>query len=170
VSQGSRGRPKGTTGKAATLSPAQIKQVFRAARRVRHGDRAEVALALSIELGLRASELAALCWSDVYNPDGTVREAIYVERAYTRGSKTRVVAGSPKLRRLLADYREKQTLSWSGCDHSAPLFRSQRGGHMTAASMARFVTGLYRRGGIPRGSSRSGRRTHLTLTCLISPS
>ena len=159
MGQGSRGRPRGTTGKAAALSPAQIKQVFRAARRVRHGDRAEVALALSIELGLRASELAALDWSDVYNPDGTVRSAIYVERAYTRGSKTRVVVSSPKLRSLLADYREKQAPDWCECDQDAPFFRSQRGGHMTSASMARFVTGLYRRAVIAGGSSRSGRRT-----------
>jgi len=161
MGQMARGRPRGTTGKAATLSPAQIKNVFRAARRVRHGDRAEVALALSIELGLRASELAALAWSDVYRPDGTVREAIYVECAYTRGSKTRVVAGSPKLRSLLADYREKKTFSCSECDQDAPLFRSQRGGRMTAPSMSRFITDLYRKADIAGGSSRTGRRTHL---------
>jgi integrase/recombinase XerD len=161
MGQGSRGRPRGTTGKAAALSPTQIKQVFRAARRVRHGDRAEVALALSIELGLRASELAALKWCDVYNSDRTVREAISVEPAYSRGPKTRVVASSPKLRGLLADYREKQTLCAGECDQDAPLFRSQRGGQMTSASMARFITGLYRKAAIAGGSSRTGRRTHL---------
>ena len=94
-----------------------------------------------------------------HNPDGTVRSAIYVERAYTRGSKTRVVVSSPKLRSLLADYREKQAPDWCECDQDAPFFRSQRGGHMTSASMARFVTGLYRRAVIAGGSSRSGRRT-----------
>ena len=157
MGQGSRGRPRGTTGKAVALSPAQIKQVFRVTRCVRHGDRAEIALALSIKLGLRASELAALDWSDIYRPDGTVRETINVEW----GAKTRVVAGSPKLRSLLADYREKQTFNWSECDPDAPLFRSQRGGRMTVASMARFVTGLYRKAVIAGGSSRTGRRTHL---------
>jgi hypothetical protein len=87
-----------------------------------------------------------------------VREAISVERAYTRGPKRRVVVSSPNLRSLLADYREKQILSWMECDQAAPLFRSQRGGHMTDASMAGFVTLLYRKVDVDKGSSGSGRQ------------
>jgi integrase/recombinase XerD len=118
-------------------------------------------LALSMDLGLRASELAALDWSDVYRSDGTVREAICVQSAYTKGSKTRAVTGSAKLSSLLADYREKLIFDRSEFTKDAPLFRSQRGGRMTAASMARFVTSLYRMAAIAGGSSRTGRRTHL---------
>ena len=155
-----RGRPKGSTGKAAILSSAQIKDVFRSAhRRGRYSDRAELVLALSIELGLRAIELASLRWADVYNSDGSVRQMILVNRAYTRKGKTRAIAVSPpKLRGLLANYRERQ-LSLRPQDQQIPLFRSQRGGHMMAASMTRFVTELYRKAGIADGSSRSGRRT-----------
>jgi integrase/recombinase XerD len=154
-----RGRPKGLVGKAAILGSAQIKEVLRVARREgRYTDRAEIALALSIEVGLRAIELAALKWTDIYNSDGTVRQTIIVRRAYLKGAQSSVeLVDSPKLRNLLADYREKQMASFNW---QIPLFRSQRGGHMTAASMARYLTELYRRAGLADASSLSGRRTH----------
>ena len=155
-----RGRPKGSIGKAAILSSAQVRDVFLSARhRGKYSDRAELVLALSIQLGLRATELAALRWADVYDSDGSVRQMILVTRAYMRKAKTRaLLVSSQKLRGLLADYRERQ-LSLRPQDEQIPLFRSQRGGHMTAASMTRFVTKLYRKAGIVDGSSRSGRRT-----------
>jgi integrase/recombinase XerD len=148
-------------GKAAILGSAQIKEVLRAARREgRYTDRAEIALALSIELGLRAIELATLKWTDVYNSDGTVRQTITVRRAYLKGAESSVeLVDAPKLRSLLADYQEKQMVSLNP-NWQIPLFRSQRGGHMTAASMARYLTELYRRAGLDDASSLSGRRTH----------
>ena len=159
MSKRQRGRPKGSVGKAAILSSAQIRDVLRSARRHgKHSHLAELVLALSIQLGLRATELASLQWADVYNSDGIVRHAIRVNRAYIRGARSCAELVIPqKLRGLLADYREKQTSHGNGVQ--IPLFRSRRGGHMTAASMARFVTGLYRKAGIADGSSRSGRRT-----------
>jgi integrase/recombinase XerD len=155
-----RGRPKGSVGKAAILSSTQVKDVFLSARRHgKYADRAELVLALSIQMGLRASELAALRWADIYDSDGMVRQIILVTRAYTRKAKMRsLLVSSPKLRGLLADYRERQ-LSLRPRDEQTPLFCSQRGGHLTAGSMSRFVTGLYRKAGIADGSSRSGRRT-----------
>ena len=155
-----QGRPKGSVGKAAILSSAQVRDVFLSARRHgKYSDRAELVLALSIQMGLRASELAALRWPDIYDSDGSVRQMILVTRAYTRNAKTHaLLISSPKLRGLLADYRERQ-LSLRPRDEQVPLFCSQRGGHLTAASMSRFVTGLYRKAGIADGSSRSGRRT-----------
>jgi integrase/recombinase XerD len=160
VSKRLRGRPKGSTGKAAILSSAQVRDVFLSARRHgKYSDRAELVLALSIQLGLRATELAALRCADIYDSDGSVRQMILVTRAYTRKAKTRaLLVSSQKLRGLLADYRERQ-LYLRPHDKQIPLFRSQRGGHMTAASMTRFVTELYRKAGIADGSSRSGRRT-----------
>jgi integrase/recombinase XerD len=40
--------------------------------------------------------------------------------------------------------------------------RSQKGGPMTAGSMARFLKALYREAGIQGASSHSGRRTLIT--------
>jgi integrase/recombinase XerD len=114
---------------------------------------------MSIEIGLRAIELTSLTWADVYDADGAVRQEISVNPAYLKGAAAVPMrVSSPKLRALLADYREKQ-FSHHDAEKQMPLFRSQRGGHMTAASMARLITDLYRQAGIRAGSSRSGRRT-----------
>ena len=158
-----RGRPRGSTGRAAVLSAAQVKRVFKIAKsRGRHADRAEAVFALSVGLGLRAKELASLRWIDVYEQSGKVRQVVHLKAAYTKGAKTRdVFVSSPPLRKILANYGEKQR-PWVGSVADAPLFRSQKGRHMTASSMARFLTGLYREAGIQNASSHSGRRTLIT--------
>ena len=158
-----RGRPKGIIGKAAVLSPAQVKLVFRLARsRQRHADRAELVFALSVGLGLRAKELASLMWSDVYEPTGKVRQVLHLKAAYTKGGKIRDVSlSAPALRRLLADYAAKHP-DWLEQVPERPLFPSNKRGHMTPSSIVRFLKTLYREAGIPEASSQSGRMTLIT--------
>jgi integrase/recombinase XerD len=158
-----RGRPPGTSGRAAVLSPNQVRHALRVARsRDRHAERAEAVLAMSVGLGLRAKELAALRWSDVYDAEGRVRAVVHLRAAYTKGGRTRdVFVSSPALRRVLAKYGEQYWLQ-SARASQAPLFASQKGGPMTPASMARFVKALYAEAGIAGASSHSGRRTLIT--------
>jgi integrase/recombinase XerD len=158
-----RGRPKGIIGKAAVLSSTQVHHVFRCARsRQRHADRAEIAFALSVRLGLRARELASLVWSDVYESTGKVRLILRIKSAYTKGGKIRDVSLSvPALRRLLADYAAKHP-GWLEQVPERPLFPSNKRGHMTPSSMVRFLKTLYREAGIPEASSQSGRMTLIT--------
>src|SRR5207245_11406415 len=81
-----RGRPPGTSGRAAVLSASQVRHVFRVARsRSRHAARAEAALAMSLGLGLRAKELTSLKWDDVYDAEGSVRPVLPLRAAYTKG-------------------------------------------------------------------------------------
>ena len=158
-----RGRPPGTSGRAAVLSASQVRHAMRVARsRGRHAARAEAALAMSVGLGLRAKELAGLKWADVYADDGRVRAVVHLRAAYTKGGKTRdVFASSPALRRVLAKYGEARWLM-SAASSQAPLFASQKGGAMTPGSMARFLKALYAEAGISGASSHSGRRTLIT--------
>ena len=158
-----RGRPPGTSGRAAVLSAAQVRHVFRVARsRGRHAARAEAALAMSIGLGLRAKELTSLTWSDVYDAEGRVRRVVHLKAAYTKGGRTRdVFVSSPALRRVLEKYGERDWLGSARASQAA-LFASQKGGPMTACSMARFIKALYREAGIAGASSHSGRRTLIT--------
>jgi integrase/recombinase XerD len=158
-----RGRPPGTSGRAAVLSGSQVKHVFRVARaRGRHAARAEAALALSVGLGLRAKELAGLRWADVYDADGRVRQVVHLKAAYTKGGRTRdVFVSSPALRRVLEKYGERDWLG-SARESQAALFASQKGGPMTACSMARFLKAIYAEAGIAGASSHSGRRTLIT--------
>lgn len=163
IKKSKRGRPPGTSGRAAALSASQVKHAFRLARsRVRHAGRAEAALAMSIGLGLRAKELAGLKWADVYDDDGRVRAVVHLKAAYTKGGRTRdVFVSSPALRRVLEKYGEGRWLL-SARASQAPLFASQKGGAMTPGSMARFLKALYAEAGISGASSHSGRRTLIT--------
>jgi len=158
-----RGRPPGTTGRAAVLSSAQVKHALRVARsRGRHGPRAEAALAVSLALGLRAKELAALVWPDVFDDKGRVRAVVHLKTAYTKGGRTRdVFVSSPALRRVLEKYGECDSLLRLIASGAA-LFPSQKGGAMTPYSMGRFLTTLYSEAGVPGASSHSGRRTLIT--------
>lgn len=155
-----RGRPQGSTGRAPVLTTGQIQAVLRVARnRRRLAGRSVAALALSLGLGLRAKELAALRWSDIYEVDGSLRQVLHLKAAYTKGSKTRdVFLSSPKLRRILDVYGagSPQPLV------EAPLFTSQKGGPLTPASMARFIKVIYCDAGLPRATSHTGRRTLIT--------
>ena len=158
-----RGRPLGASGRAAVLSSSQVKHVFRVAKaRDRHAARAEAALALSIGLGLRAKELASLRWSDVFDADGHVRRVVHLKAAYTKGARTRdVFVSSPALRRVLEKYGERDWLGSARASQAA-LFASQKGGPMTACSMARFLKAPYAEAGVAGASSHSGRRTLIT--------
>jgi integrase/recombinase XerD len=155
-----RGRPKGTSGKAAVLSATQIRTVLRVARgRERFAPRSAAAFALSVGLGLRAKELAALRWSDMFEESGAAREVLHLKAAYTKGERTRdAYLSSPQLRRVLGEYHARCRPP----DLGAPLFRSQKGGHLTPGSMTRFLKQLYRDAGLPGASSHSGRRTLIT--------
>ena len=159
-----RGRPRGTSGRAAVLSGAQVRHVFRIAKtKSRWSERAEAVFALSIGLGLRAKELASLKWTDVYDGErASVRSVIHLKAAYTKRARTRdVFVSSTQVRQVLATYAERRG-PWSGRSANAALFPSQKGGHLTASSMARFLKGLYFDAGIPKASSHSGRRTLIT--------
>ena len=106
--------------------------------------------------------MAGLKWVDVYDPDGRVRDVMHLRAAYTKGGKSRdVFLSSPSLRRVLARYGEARWVMSAGASRAA-LLPSQKGGPMTAYSMARFLKALYGEAGITGASSHSGRRTLIT--------
>lgn len=156
-----RGRPAGLSGPAPILKPEEIKRITKITQvRPKFSARAEVAFYLSFYLGLRAKEIASLRWDDVFDDDCSMRDVLHLRAAYTKGSKTRdVFLSSPRLRQVLAQFAQRYP---DGRKPGAPLFRSQKGGHLTAGSMARFLKQLYVEAGIPRASSHSGRRTFIT--------
>jgi len=117
---------------------------------------------MSLGLGLRAKELAGLRWADVYDADGKVRPIVHLKAAYTKAGRTRdVFVSSPSLRRVLEKYGARDWLG-SAAASQAALFLSQKGGAMTAGSMARFLKAIYGEAGIGGASSHSGRRTLIT--------
>lgn len=151
-----RGRPKGSRGSAAILDSAQALKVLQTARRIdRSSHRLQVALLLSFELGLRASEIAKLCVADIYEGNGNVADSIRIK---SPGRERLVPVRSTRLRSALANHFE-YSFRDRPIDNATPIIRSQRGGAMTTGALARLLTHLYRIAGIKSGSSRSGRRT-----------
>jgi integrase/recombinase XerD len=156
-----RGRPKGITGQAPVLKPNEVNTVFRLARtRDRFPEKSEIALCMSLYLGLRAKEIASVKWEDVFDEDGKPHAVLRLKSAYTKGAKSRdVYLSAPHLRKSLTHY------GWLLKNKKLPdsaLIRSQKGGHMTPSSMARFLKGLYKEAGLPKASSHTGRRTFIT--------
>jgi integrase/recombinase XerD len=155
-----RGRPKGTGGPVAVLSSEDEKLLARFLRHERSRDeRAELAILLSMTLGLRATELAALRHSDVYDLEGRVRTTLVISQGRLAGP-TPLPLKAKELRIALADYLERRP-AFSPVDPQQPLFRSERGGHLTSASMARYLSSTYRKAGIAGATSRSGRATKI---------
>lgn len=156
-----RGRPIGISGQAPVLKPNEVGTVLRVARsRSRLPERSEVALCISLYLGLRAKEIASLKWGDVYEDDGQLRQILRLKSAYTKGAKTRdVYLTAPHLRKVLSAYGWKYKPNKTS---GSSLFRSQKGGNMRPSSMARFLKTLYSEAGLTRASSHTGRRTFIT--------
>jgi integrase len=103
-----RGRPRGSRGSAAPLTSDQIKRVRKMARSERFADRAELLLSLSIDLGMRATELASLKWTDTFHPNGSVRSVISTKRAFCFTNRSHFdITEYPNLQRLLTDFYEK---------------------------------------------------------------
>lgn len=151
-----RGRPRGSHGSAAILDSSQILKVLQAARRIdRSSYRLQVALLLSFDLGLRASEIARLCVADIYEGNGNVANSIRIK---SPGRERLVPVRSTRLRSTLANHFECSFRDRPH-DNATPVIRSQRGSAMTTGGLARLLTHLYRKAGIDSGSSRSGRRT-----------
>ena len=76
---------RGHIGESGGPSPVQVKTVLRlAAARPRLPDRSTVVLMMSIGLGLRAKELAALRWVDLFDTNWTLRDVLHLKAAYTR--------------------------------------------------------------------------------------
>ena len=156
----SKGRPRGSGRSIPILASDQTRTAIENARRLgKFAPRAELLLALSIEVGLRASELPSLTLGDTYEDNGHVREAIYIKPAYSR-SDTRCEVKLPLfVRRLLVKQLQSNHFRYDGSLKHLALFASTRGDHLSPASIARFLIHLYNQAGLKGFTSRSGRKT-----------
>lgn len=94
-------------------------------------------LRLVYACGLRISEACALTWRDLR---GTKSGA--VATIFGKGGKTRPVLVRPKLWRILQALR-------GGALEDAPVFRSEKGGHLDRSAVHRLVKAAVKRAGLP---------------------
>ena len=90
---------------AQTLTDAQLRRVLHFCRSRRHPLRDETIILTSFYAGLRAIEIAALKYADVYDEQGAVRDQFTLRATQSKGGRTRTVYIGSKLKRALKEYQ-----------------------------------------------------------------
>ncbi|MHB8644383.1 MAG: tyrosine-type recombinase/integrase [Thermomicrobiales bacterium] len=92
--------------------------------------------------GVRVSEAVGVCWTDM-----TIRDEGGQVTVHGKGGKTRHILLPPSI------WRELITLRGDAGGAAAPLFRSQRGGHLHPSQVLRIVKAAARRAGLSGAES-----------------
>ena len=143
---------------AQTLTDAQLRRVLHYCRSRRHPLRDETIILTSFYAGLRAIEIAALKYADVYDEQDAVRDQFTLRATQSKGGRTRTVYIGSKLKRALKEYQASIVRN----KEDMPLFPSQKGGHFSANTMCQLFLDIYKACGLRDASSHSGRRTYIT--------
>ncbi len=140
---------------AKVLGDDQIRQLLAYAGRGRHSVRNRVMALLSVKAGLRAGEIAQITWAMVLDADGRVGFHIELHDRIAKKGGGRRIPMHGDLREALIRWRELS-------DGQRTVLYSERGGAMTAGSVANWFAVAYRQLGLDGCSSHSGRRTFIT--------
>ncbi|TCJ41398.1 site-specific integrase [Parafrankia sp. BMG5.11] len=142
---------------AKVLAAGDVRRLYAAARRGRHGTRNFLIVSLSYRAGLRAQEVAGLQWGMVLQANGRVGTLLNVAGTIAKNGRGRHIPTHPDLRAALDAVHREQ-----GRPRQGPVIRSQRGTHMTPRSVVNWFAALYAKLGMDGCSSHSGRRTFIT--------
>ncbi len=146
---------------AKILTDHQARAVLRyLTEETRYPERNVVIFLLSFRAGLRASEIAKLCWSMVLGPSGEVQDHLEVRDAIAKKGSGRVIPTHPELRKALTDLRQSDSCVWRNRDENVII--SMRGAPMSPHSIVLWFKRTYERLGLEGASSHSGRRTLAT--------
>lgn len=142
---------------AKVLAAGDVRRLYAAARRGRHGTRNYLIISLSYRAGLRACEVAGLEWGMVVQANGRVGTLLNVAGTIAKNGRGRHIPIHPDLRAALNAVHREQ-----GRPQEGPVVRSQRGTHMTPRSVVNWFAAIYAKLGMDGCSSHSGRRTFIT--------
>lgn len=151
-------RKKTMAKQAKTLTQAEIRRVLDYIATRKHSTRNRALLMITCLSGMRVGEVASLCFRDVVDTEGNIRNEIRLSAEQTKGNEARVVFVSDKLRKELEQYIKTYTPQNINCK----FFYSQKGGGYNANTLTQFYHYLYKRSGVNGASSHSGRRTFIT--------
>ena len=144
---------------AKVLSEAELKRVLAV---VDHNGklaaRNRLVVMLSFLGGMRAGEIASLKLHHIVNEDGSIRDRIHLATDETKGKRGRTVILGKKLQKEIARYMAQRRAN----DLTAPLIRSQKGGHFAATTMVMLFRRIFDAAGIKDARSHSGRHSFLT--------
>ncbi|MFF8801438.1 MULTISPECIES: tyrosine-type recombinase/integrase [unclassified Methylobacterium] len=144
---------------ARVPTDAELRRLLAVAGQGRYGPRNRAALMLSYLAGLRVGEIATLCWGDLLDGGGKVREQLRLSAAVTKGGYARVVFLNARLRREIEQYRgsfgQPPTLL-------QPVLITQKRSAFSANTLCQLMRSWYDQAGLDGGSSHSGRRRFIT--------
>lgn len=144
---------------AKTLSERELKIVLGVVSQGRNPLRNRIMILLSHLGGMRVGEIASLKIGNIMNEEGRIATEIRLSPEQTKGSRSRSVMLSDKLRNELAAYCKLLKTT----DLTLPLIPSQkRRGGFTANSLGQEFKTIYLKVGLDGATSHSGRRTFIT--------
>lgn len=152
------GRPKGTGGQAAELTPVQIRRVDKCLTGTRHMLRDRALLFLGLGTGMRVSELANLRVGMVVANQKVTRQVV-LEKHSTKSRRSRTVFLASQAVKHIQAYLDTRVPFPAA---SEPLFPSQMHPHepMSTANASRLLKRMFDEAGLKNVSSHSLRRTH----------
>lgn len=140
------------TGKAQVVdSPSQLSHILYVASRGQLGRRNVAIMWMLFGTGMRVSEVAQLKVSDVYYPNGELKQSFIIPGTYTKTSKPRPAYIKVKQQREALKLWQRQRLdekafisedgSYGGLRGDGPLFLSRkRGWRSFAFNVKRYVS------------------------------
>ena len=158
-------RPKGTGGKAKSLTRDEIARLRRSLKTTTHERRNRALIDLALGTGMRIGEIVSLVVKDVWDAQRHESlEEIVLERHSTKSGKSRTVAVAPFARYSIQQYLDER--QQTGILYiNMLLFPSYHSIHqpMTPNGAVNVVRRLFKRASIPNASSHSFRRTHADM-------
>lgn len=145
---------------AKTLTPIDLQRVLDYIATRPHSERNRAMFLMTYYSGMRVGEIASLRYSDIVEPDRTIRSEIILRPDQTKGNETRIVFISEKLKSELEIYLKATKFT----DPFNKFFYTQKrvDEGFTANTLTQHFHYLYKRAGIVGASSHSGRRSFIT--------
>ena len=141
------------------LEDQEIKAIFENIEGT-HAKRNETLLITGIGLALRASELVGLKVSDVY--DRQVKSYVTIRPETAKFGKERTIRIGDGIQDTIADFLDWKRQNQESCAKRAPLFVSQKGGHLTRQALFEIIKRIFRYIGVEQ-SPHCLRKTGATI-------
>ena len=145
---------------AKTLTPVDLRRVLDFIATRPHSARNRAMLLMTYYSGMRVGEIASLRYSDIVDPDRTIRSEIILRPDQTKGNESRTVFISEKLKKELEIYLKSTKFT----DPFGKFFYTQKRVEegFNANTLTQHFHHLYKQAGIAGASSHSGRRSFIT--------
>ena len=141
------------------LEDKEIKAIFENVNGT-HVKRNEALLIVGIGMALRASELVGLQVGDVYNSKPKSYVTIRAETA--KFGKERTIRIGDDIQNTVSDFMEWKYDNGESVEKGAPIFVSQKGGHLTRIALFQIVKDIFARAGVDQ-SPHCLRKTGATI-------